>query len=65
MVMNMSEKFEILFEYEKDTKNMYRFKEIIPEGELRAEIMRNIYISKRIFGKKKPKKVKVILEILE
>jgi len=65
MVMNMPEKFEILFEYEKDTKNMYRFKEIVPEGELRTEIMRHVYVSKRVFGKKKPKRVKVILEILE
>jgi len=65
MVMNMPDKIEIMFEFEKETKNMYRFKEIVPEGELRAEIIRTIYVSKRIFGKKKPKKLKVVLELQE
>ena len=51
-------KKEIEFEFERDTKNTYRFQEK-SEG---AQTIGTLYVQKFIFGSKEPKALKVTLE---
>jgi len=53
----------IEFEYEKETKNTFRFQEVVAEeGE---KIIGSLYIQKSFFGGKQPEKVTVILKVEE
>ena len=48
------------FEFEKSTKNTYRFKEIVPEGEDR--VIGTLYIRKDALKGERPKKVIINLK---
>jgi len=52
------QKREIEFEYERPTKNTYRFQEKT-EG---SPVIGTLYIQKSLFGSKEPKNVKVTVE---
>ena len=46
---------EIEFEFERETKNTYRFQ----EKDSGNPAIRTLYVQKSVFGSKEPKKVKV------
>ena len=52
------EKKEIEFEFERATKNTYRFQGKGPE----SPVIGTLYIQKSVFGSKEPKKAKVTVE---
>ena len=56
--MKNMEKKEIEFEFERATKNTYRFQGKGPE----SPVIGTLYIQKSVFGSKEPKKVKVTME---
>jgi hypothetical protein len=56
-VKNM-EKKEIEFEFERATKNTYRFQ----EKSSGSPVIGTLYVQKSVFGSKEPKKVKVTVE---
>ena len=51
------------FEFEKSTKNTYRFKEIVPEGEDR--VIGTLYVRKSFLGSFKPEKITITLRFEE
>ncbi|RZN72308.1 MAG: hypothetical protein EF807_01530 [Candidatus Methanolliviera hydrocarbonicum] len=56
----MSDKREVEFEIEKETKNTIRFKEI--EGDT-PSVIKTVYVQKETFGGgDTPKKIKITLE---
>jgi hypothetical protein len=52
------DKKEIEFEFERATKNTYRFQ----EKATGSPVIGTLYVQKSVFGSKEPKKVKVTLE---
>ena len=56
-VKNMDKK-EIEFEFERATKNTYRFQ----EKSSGYPVIGTLYVQKSVFGSKEPKKVKVTVE---
>ena len=49
---------EIEFEFERVTKNTYRFQ----EKSAGSPVIGTLYVQKSVFGSKEPKKVKVTME---
>ena len=52
------EKKEIEFEFERATKNTYRFQ----EKSFGSPVIGTLYVQKSVFGSEEPKKVKVTVE---
>ena len=52
------DKKEIEFEFERATKNTYRFQ----EKTTGSPVIGTLYVQKSVFGSKEPKKVKVTVE---
>ena len=52
------DKKEIEFEFERATKNTYRFQ----EKSSGSPVIGTLYVQKSVFGSKEPKKVKVTVE---
>ncbi len=52
------DKKEIEFEFERATKNTYRFQ----EKSTGSPVIGTLYVQKSVFGSKEPKKVKVTVE---
>jgi len=50
----------VAMDFERATKNTFRFKEQAPEGE---EAIGTLYVQKRVFNGKEPASIKVTIEV--
>ena len=53
---------EVVLEFERATKNTYRYQEIIEAG--KPPVIRTMYVQKWVLGNNPPQKIKVKIETL-